>query len=458
MSIDNSILNSEISSIINSSFYPTNYVYTAKIKIEAEVFDIMKIIEIDEHSDYEYTYGPIKVIKILVAKGDYANIIYPNRDKLELMLTTEKVNHNDYSALDEEDSIETIIYNARLDPDSSPIISSDINTEYYSREESNLMGLVEIKLQIKPKLLDDISKISIGGQFLNITNIELLKNIITFYCSELNLQDDYKLLGINVQGTPSEVIKKRVIIPHGLKLHDLADYLQHKQGGVFSTGLAQFVYKRWWYIFSAYDTTDYENGEDKIVIISVPQKRYPQITKSWIKRNNIITILATGNRKVKSNKLTDFDNIGNGVMFTDANKIIDGFQVDKGNIAILNRGKNNSEFAGEGLNKNHLTTSSNAITSNPFSATSRLAKSQGHYFTFEWQNCDPEVIKPGMKIKIQYLSGDEVIELNGILLKAHIQTILNGQGMVATGHRTHAAMVVFVKAEEIHDGDLLGLN
>jgi len=265
-------------------------------------------------------------------------------------------------------------------------------------------------------------------------------------------------LGINTQGKPSEVKKNTVIIPHGLKLTDLADYLQHKQGGIYSTGLAQFIYKRWWYIFSAYDTVDYEDSEDKVVLISVPQKRYPSVTKTWLKKNNVITILATGNRNLKSDKQAQYDTVGNGIMFTDANTIVKGFHQEQANIATINRGGNNSEFAGEDVGKNHMTLANNPITSNPFAATSRIAKAKGHYLVYEWQNCDPNVIKPGMKFKIQMLVSDQVVEVNGILLKSHIQTILNGEGMLATGHRSNAALVIFVKSDDVNAYDILSLN
>jgi len=169
MEIDNSTLHNEIESVLHSSFNPTTYTYKADIKIGTNVYPVNKVVEIDEHNDYEYSFGSVRTIRLSVGLGDYSSIIYPNRDKLEIILTTEKVYNTNFQSLDEEDTIEVITYNAQLDPNSPPVMTRDMDREYYPREQMNLMGMREIVFQIKPKLLDDVAKISIGGQFLNIT-------------------------------------------------------------------------------------------------------------------------------------------------------------------------------------------------------------------------------------------------------------------------------------------------
>lgn len=460
MIIDSTPLDFEIRRVLDSDFSPNLYGYTGQFKIGDKVVDVMRITDIDEESDYELNYGAVMTCRIVMPLGDYTTEIFPAKGNLEFILKTEKVNYKTLEASDQEDSIDIKVFNVSLHPDVRPFMSEDNNAENSSKDTQNLMSLVEVDLQLKPKLIDDISKITVGGHFLETSNADLLRNLLMFYCNDLELDDDLKLVGVNMHATASEKVFDSIVVDHGTLLADLADYLQLKCGGVFPSGMAQFIHNRVWYLYPPYDTTGFDEAQRKIVIISVPAKRYPQVEKTFLEENGIVTILATGNKKIISDKSQIQDNAGNGVMFADANQMVAGFSDVKGNVAVAKRGKNNSEFVGEKMDtgKNNVRMSPEGITANPFVATSRLARSQGHFFMVEWENADPELIEPGINVKIMYLNEGEVKEITGVLIKCHRQTKMNGQGMLATGYRSFCVLVVFVKAGEGEDSGLLGLE
>lgn len=460
MIIDNTPLDFEIRRVLDSDTQPNFYGYTGQFKIGDQTVDVIRITDIDEESDYELSYGAVITCRVVMMLGDYSTYIYPAQGNLEFILKTEKVNYADMSASDQENSIDVTTYNVSLHPNARPFMSEDNNAENVSRETQNLMGLVEVDLQLKPKLLDDVSKVTAGGHFINTTTADLLRNVITYYCNQLDLDDDNKLLGVDIHGPTSEVVRPSTIIPHGpVMLSDLADYVQ-KIAGVFPSGLAQFIHERVWYIYAPYDTTGFDDAQEKIIIISVPAKRYPQVEKTYLTENGITTILATGNKKIVTDKRQIQDNAGNGVMFADANQMVAGFVDLKNNMAVAKRGKNNNEFVGEQApnGKNNVRMSPEGITANPFLATSRLARSQGHFYMVEWENADPEIIKPGMNVKILYLNEGEVKSITGVLVKCHRQTKMHGKGLMATGYRSFCVLVVFVKESIDEDSGTLGLT
>lgn len=460
MIIDNTPLDFEIKRVLNSTFSPNLYSYTAQFKLGSAVYDIIKILDIDEEADYELSYGSTKMMRVVMLLGDYTTLIYPSKIDLEFILKIEKLNYTNYEGSDQEGATTVITYNVSLDPKARPFMSEDNNMENMSRDAQNLMSMVDVDIQLKSKLLDDVSKVTVGGQFINTTNADVIKNSISYYCAQLEVDDTEKLLGVNIHPTAATDVKKSVIIPHGTMLSDLADYVQIKTGGVFPTGMAQFVHERIWYVYPPYDTEGFDDAKEKLVIISVPAKRYPQVEKTYLTQNGITTILATGNKKIISDKNQIQDNAGNGVMFANADQIVSGFAVDKGNIAIAQRGANNNEFLGEQKQngKNNVRMSPEAITANPYTATSRLARSQGHFYMVEWENADPEIIKPGLNVKIMYLNEGTVCSVNGVLLKSHIQTKLNGTGFLATGFRSFVVLVIFVKADATDTSGLVGLE
>lgn len=460
MIIDESPLDFEIKRVFNSP-YPINFAkYSGQFKIGTQIVDVLKIIDLDINADYEMNYAPVIMVRALVLLGDYSNVIYPHDGDLEFIL---KVDYsNPYNNLPSEVDPSTIIttYSVSLDPHSRPYMAEDNHSENMSKLEQDLLGPIEIDFQLKPKLADDLSKISVGGQFLNTTNADCLRDLITMYSGNLELDSDEELLGVNIHGTASTIEKKSIVIPHGLLLADLADYMQNKTGGIFPTGLSQFIHDRTWYIYPPYDTTGFDEALNKLVVISIPSKRYPNVEKTYLTENGITTILATGNKKIISDKKQIFDNAGNGVMQTDANNIINGFTNVDGNVSVIKRSTNNSEFISETVptGRNNVRMSTERISSNPFVVRSRLARSQGHFYMFEWTNANPSIIEPGMHVKILYLNEGEVKEITGVLVKCHQQTKLNGTGINGTGYRSFCAMVVFVKTNPDEDSGLLGLT
>lgn len=460
MIVDQTPLDFEVKRIIGSSFIANFHRYTGQFKIKDTIVEIVKIISIDEEADYELNYAAPMMVRVILPLGDFSTKIFPNIGNLEFILKTDMTNPDTNVSSPDEGSIMVATYNVSIDPKVRPFMSEDNGSENISGDAQNLTNLVEMDIQLKTKLVDDVSKITIGGHFINTTNADCLRNLITYHCAQLDLDDDEKLIGVNISGLASDLVRKSIQIDHGPLLSDLADFLQKKSGGIFPSGMAQFLHKRIWYAFPPYDTTGFDEAKKKLIILSVPAKRYPQLNKTYLTENGITTIIATGEKRISSDKQQIRDNGGNGTMFTDAASIINGFSVEKGNTAVIKRSINNNEFLGEEVpnGKNNVRMSDERITDNPFLARSRLARSQGHYYTVEWQNADPDIIEPGMNVKIMYLNEGEVCEISGVLNKYHRSTMLNGKGLMATGYRTTCVLVVFVKTSEGENSGLLGLD
>ena len=67
---------------------------------------------------------------------------------------------------------------------------------------------------------------------------------------------------------------------------------------------------------------------------------------------------------------------------------------------------------------------------------------------FAWENCNLSLVRPGMMVKIVYIKGDEIVELQGCLLKVHLSVALDGMAITATTYKNIAALAVFVNFEQ----------
>ena len=459
MLIDDTPLDFEIKRVFETNRFAVSYTYSGEFYVNGEYLPVAKVIDISRTMDFELTFASVITIRVLVGPGDMTHVLYPNRNNLEFILTTEKVDPNTKRVSEEEDSISKVAYLATLPEEYRPSSAESNEAEVLPRSTMNLTDLLDITLQLRVKVVEDIDKIDVGGNYRDTTTSELLSSLLTFHTGQIELDDAEKLQGVDVAPGGSEDIHPMVSIEHGVKLSDLADYIQKKAGGIYPTGLAQFIHEQVWYVFPPYDTARYEDSIDKMHLIFVPSKRYPVIERSYLVENGVTTVLVTGEKSIQSDKEQRQQNDGNGVYFADASAMQGDFAKAKGNVALLDRSKTLSEFIGEPRpdGKDNMRMARERITANPYPILSRMARGQGHFFTAVWRNANPDTIKPGMAVKVFYLNNDEVCTIDGVLIKALEQDKLRGEGVIGSSYESVIALMVFVKANQ-EDTDALGLT
>jgi hypothetical protein len=75
---------------------------------------------------------------------------------------------------------------------------------------------------------------------------------------------------------------------------------------------------------------------------------------------------------------------------------------------------------------------------------SKLAARDGSVIMMEWENSEPDLLIPGMPVKILYLEEDNLRETYGTLVKAHTFVGLKGKGFTANRYSTNTVLAVFV--------------
>lgn len=459
MDIDSTPLDFEIKRVLENPVQAPYFNYTGEFKVGDRYLQVMRIKDVDEVHNYQEDVAPDIQVMALVGLGDLMGFIYPNRDNLEFILVREELNSNTNAPSYNEESIVSTTYDAKISSDIRPI-GAENNDWDLPPETQNLVELREIRVALKPKIMEQISKIQTGGPFRDTTTSNLLRGLIKHYSDLAEVPDDEKLLSIDIDDRLANQVPKKIInIPHGTPLIDLADYLQNMAGGIYPTGCGQFVHERRWSVFPLFDTTRFDEATDKAVIVLVPQKRYPIVEKTYLHENNVTTILVTGQKIFKSDKEAVQQVTGNGVMYTDAKSVMGGLAEKRGGITVLNRGKANSEFVGEQRKdgRNIVRKAPEEITDNPFPILSRLARNQGHTMQVTWRNADPRILKPGMSIRVYYQNEGEVAFFDSVLIGSHTQVKLRGNGAIANGYEVVIGMFLYFRSTE-GSNDFLGMN
>lgn len=449
MNFEDSSLYLEVKNIIANGENPVFNYYTAQIHLQNEDLDAIKVAQIDIERDYEQNFTDTIILSLLLPFGKYAKRLYPERNNLEITIKrkpmTELGGNEDTSR---GPSVERYI--AVLMNQGNPLIEGD-DSNIPSEDVLDLSKLITVTFQLIPKSVDQLRMKSVGGVFRSGTNEDILKTILTRESQNLDLPKELIPLGIDMVSSTNKNKRNHIVIPHGVKLINLPQYLQDKCGGLYSTGVGFYYQNKHWYLYPLYDTERFDNTIDKVTIINVPGNKLVGIERTYRKNGSNTIILATGDAQFKDT--SDYQQLsqGNGVRFADASIFMDGFVKTKGNKSIAARGANVNEVIStsrtSGRQNVHITDT--RISSNIAKEYTDLARREGSLINLLWENADIDLIFPGLPVKVLYLEDDVIRELTGVVLKAQAYVYMKGQVMFGNTHYVNLALSVFVNRKKI---------
>lgn len=445
MEIEQSSLYREIDAIINSSNKPVHYFWSAEIHVNGETYKPLKLLSIDFVEDFEAKYADEIFVELAISGGTYAKRLYPFQDQIDITLFRNPLNEQG-DTIDTSAVLQTERYTAQLIDMGNPLLESNgMNTA--SEEAMNLTNIFNVTFQLVNKSLEQLRMMSVGGIYRNTTAEDVIKGVLTAESKKVKVEGGRLPKGVDMVPASNQTKRDHVIIPHGVKLVDLPEYIHRKCGGVYNSGMGYYLQGDYWYIYPCYDTTRFNAASHTLTVINVPANKFPQIERTYREDGSNLVIMATGDVSFSDDSDTQQLNYGNGTRFADADKFMEGFTVTKGNKTIASRGSNNSEFVAiERLNgNNNVHLSSNPINANAMVEYSKLARRQGSVLSLVWENSLPNLIFPGMPVKMLYLEDDDIKTVTGVALKAHHYVQSKGQGMTDARHVCRTMLAVFVQ-------------
>lgn len=415
MEIENTPLAQEARSIIASGQTQTNFGWRAIIHYgEQKTYAPLMVIAVAIRRDYVGAFTDEMTCTLLIPLGKYARQIYPNRGALQVSLfklpITEAI-----ANVNEDGGVESERYSATL-IDQGPAVTQAQGTETNDEDALDMTDLLEVNFQLFNKSLEQLRMVTVGGIFRRTTVSSLLLAMLTKESQSIDVDDVRVIEGVDLVPASNDEVKEQLVVTHGTKLVDVADYLQ-KRIGIYSSGLGSYIQNKHWFIFPLYDTTQFEDRQNTLTIIVLPTRKFNAIERTYRQVGNSLTVLMTGETGFKDDSGTQYLNEGNGARFADASRLLENGATTAGNKTVMARGKNNSEFIADtrtdGLN--NVPVPEQRITANPFAIYSKLNARNGGTFKGVWQNSEFSLIVPGMVTRVLYSDEGEVVELFGVV-------------------------------------------
>lgn len=402
----------------------------------------MQVNAVNIRADYVKGYGDEMSITVMIPLGKYARRIYPSRNNLEISLTKIPLGESSSDTM-QNAVMQSERYSAYLvDGDKSPTVGQ--GRESVSEDALDLIDILLVSFQLTNKAMEKIRMVTVGGIFRNTTVKDTILSVLTAESQKIKIDNKRVLEGVDIVQPSNQTKRDHILIPQGIKLFDLSDYIQNNIG-VYNAGIGSYISAKTWHVYPLFDTTRFNSSKLTLNVLILPKNKMPQLERSFKKIGNSLTILITADTKFKDGAGSNYLNEGNGVRFADANKFMSDLSTTTGNITTVSRAKNINEFKLEDRpdKVNHIVVSGSKITANPYKEYSSILNRKGGYFTATWENSDPTLLVPGMVTKIMYFDDTVTKEIYGTLLGAeHSSMKMSDYG--STRHVVNSLLHFFV--------------
>lgn len=445
MELEYSSLFNEVELITKGPDKLISYYWTAEIHTPDRTEKALKLVTVNNFRNYETNIGDEVSIELALPLGYYAKVVYPNRNILEVTLTRYSVSEVGETTRSDIPPQEER-YKAVLVLDGLPNIEG---TEIGQMSEFalDLQDIIKVNMQLFNRSLEKLRIVTVGGVFRRTSAEDIIRSVLANESYKIKIEGEKAIEGVDVIPTTNKEKREHINIPQGTKLTYLPTYIQEKCGGIYSSGIGTYLQQRMWYVYPLFDTTRLNTSEKTITLIKVPARRLTGVERTYRLEGESLFVLGTSQSRFTDDASTLFMNEGNGVRLADANQFMKNVAKTTNNKAIISRGTLNSEFIIKQKEdgSNNVQLSKDAISANPFIEYTKLASRDGGIFEFVWENSDPSLIFPGMNVKVLYMDGENIIELNGVMLATQALTQLSGVGIISSKHNTTTHLSVFAK-------------
>lgn len=446
MEIEETPLYYEIDDIRTGGSTNSFFKWVATFHVNDTDVEALKVVEVDFSRDYENNFAEECMIKLAMLGGTFFKDIYPYQDNIDITLYKVPMTEAGVGE-DESRNVQYRRYKAVYVDRGNPLLEMG-GQGNNSKEALDLTQLLtDLEFQLIDKNLDQMRMKEYGTIFRNDTPKAVIVAALTEASRNIDGPDNEKLLGVDIVEPSNTKKRDSYVMEQRIRLVDIPKYIQNHCGGVYGAGLGHFYQGLYWFVYPRYDTTRYDKSNRKVHIVNVPANKYSEFERTFKVADGVVTILANGDFKFSDYSNQMQGNLGNGVRFADADKFVSGLTTTAGNKTKMDRSTNNNEFVSSQSadGNNNVLASDNPITANPFVEYTKLAQREGSLVLLEWRRSNDAYITPGVPCRISYLDGEDVKELDGVILKAHTHVATVGQGMMSDGYFSSTVLAIFVQ-------------
>jgi len=437
----------EIRQIISSGEKGANFRWECTIHANGKDVEPLYVIELEREGIYNQDrHSDVRSINIAISAGTLQFDVLPFKDKLEITVRKIPLMEGNQPTQDKNANIQAFRYIALPFKEGSAALEAN-NMLATDKQLSDRTQVVEARFQLIDPVIQHFRMQTFGGRFRQVRGVDVVRYGLGKLSKASSLGKDNGINGVTVVGEPNPEIREHVIVPDMTPAVKFPDLVNQICGGVFPSGFQFYLKDRQWFLFSPYDTKGFSKSKRTLTLMNVSAGKYPSPERSWRKTDTQLFVLATGETKHVDVSEKRQQNLGNGVSFIDATRVMDGFVTTGGNKAIIEKEQNVNQFvlAEKPTGLNFVRESETRITANYLVEYGKLAGRNGAMLYTVWENSDDSLIYPGMPVKFMYVQNNTVEEVYGALVGAHSFWLPTNQNPKNGRHAAKTVLSVFLE-------------
>lgn len=453
MAFEDTPLFEEVKAIVEEGPNLVNSTWECLIITPEVIIRPLKFVSMDIERDYLNNYCDHVVIDVLIPKGAYTQEMLPFKQELLAEIKRIPIGEAD-EPVDEPPVVKT--YRAILERESDGEIEES-GADGQALRTANRQDAMRLSIQLLPIAAEQLQLMEVGGIYRNDIPGNVIRYILTYISTKLDLPEEDKIIGVDRIEWNNTKPFPHMVIPQGTKVQDAPALIQDDWGGVYNSGIGCYLQDTLWYLWPEFNTERFDIEERVLLLINVPKLSYRGIERTWRLDEYQLVALSTGETAHLDTSHHKQMNDGNAIRHTHTDQMWDNenaFGKNFGNSTKDNkfhfkRSDNSSEYVAiKRPNYNVARMSPSRLANNSFAESSRMAKRKGSFATFVWENSRPELIFPGMPLRLMYLEDHEVREVDGVVIKAHHFIHDPRTGPEQTRFISNTALSVFLNTVE----------
>lgn len=448
MAVIDSTLMEEIQAIIDDGSKPINNRYRLTFLLDGAEYPANKLRELNIDRDYTRSLADLAMAEVDIDEEIYLRYLYPNRERLMARLSVAPLTSADDPENETLGGVTVTLWRPVIQAtadetmETNHPISSDPTTQ-------GRRGFRNLVVQLIHPAADYIRKNSIGGVFSKVTPADLLKGLFTYVAGSQTVEEPYRVKGVDMVPPDNKTAREAIVLPHGTPLKSLHKTIQFQHGGIYQTGIASYIQKDRWYVFPPFHVDRFDKEPRTLTLINMPPNQAPMIERTYRVKDNAVFVLLTDHTREMDDTEDQELNYGNGLTYLKAGPVMGGLISTENNKTAIKRDRNTRQFGlrERKTKENYQVLSPDRITDNDCAQASILARRNGRHVVTTWHNANPDILYPGMPVRMLSLQGDDLrlsSELYGTLVRADHQILMKGRGEAMNHHLCISVLTLFL--------------
>lgn len=382
-----------------------HYCWSGGVTAGGQSIDFAIVKSITIHRDYVSNFADEMTIEVMMDTKKYFEYVCRNQDNLEVYLRKRQMAENSTLFVAGGENILTKYKAFLLDPPKIGINTGVGGTTQVSDPDQTV---TMARFQLIDYTALQLRLSSWQGLMEKTKPSEALAMILVGISEDLGAGTNMEIEGVHA-AQPDNKKEQYIIIPQGTPVKDMAQFIQQEYG-IYNFGIGSFVQGSHWFVYPLFNNNRYNSEQLKMAISIIDKKNdFLNFPRTYVVSNYILTVISSSDTNYMDNSASDQLMAGTG-------------------IRVVNSLGNNGEHANkQGMHDNQVMMDGsigmnsfnvvqrkdgmqnvNSVYSeqgNMYHLVSSVSGNQGRYITIKWEFAKPELVQPGMPVRIAYLDG-----------------------------------------------------